>query len=101
LTGKNFRRLVLAHRRELHAYLTEKLRDCETAADLTQETFLRFAEQGRSTAILHDRAYLYRTVHNLPEPSSVNRSVPLSICMPTFDYGIAQPTTSRTKLGRC
>jgi RNA polymerase sigma-70 factor (ECF subfamily) len=65
LTDKIIKRPFLAHRRELHAYLTAKLRDCEMAADLTQETFLRFAEQGGSAAILHNRAYLYRTAHNL------------------------------------
>jgi RNA polymerase sigma factor (sigma-70 family) len=65
LTGKDLRRLFLVHQRELSAYLSEKLRDRETAADLTQETFLRFAEQGGGAAILHDRSYLYRTAHNL------------------------------------
>jgi RNA polymerase sigma factor (sigma-70 family) len=65
LTGKDIKWLFLAHRRELHAYLTEKLRDRETATDLTQETFLRFAEQRGGAAILHDRSYLYRTAHNL------------------------------------
>jgi len=59
--------LYLAHRRELQAYLTEKLRDADVAADLTQEAFLRYAEQGRGdgAAIVHDRSYLYRTAHNL------------------------------------
>lgn len=60
--------LFLAHRRELHAYLTDKLRDSETAADLTQEAFLRYAEQdanGGSATVLNGRSYLYRTAHNL------------------------------------
>lgn len=59
--------LFLAHRRELHAYLTHKLKDSETAADLTQEAFLRYAEQDTSgnPAVLNGRSYLYRTAHNL------------------------------------
>ncbi len=67
MADKDIRALFLAHRRELQAYLTHKLRDGETAADLTQEAFLRFAEQGRdgSAAISQPRSYLYRTAHNL------------------------------------
>ena len=42
----NIRALFLAHRRELLAYLTDKVRDRETAAELTQEAFLRYAQQG-------------------------------------------------------
>ncbi|WP_425645298.1 RNA polymerase sigma factor [Agrobacterium leguminum] len=65
--GKTLKGLFLAHKRELQAYLTHKLKDSETAADLTQETFLRYAEQGatKDTGILHGRSYLYRTAHNL------------------------------------
>lgn len=65
MTGKDLKGLFLAHRRELHAYLTGKLRDRELAADLTQEAFLRFAEQGGDVAVLNPRSYLYRTAHNL------------------------------------
>jgi RNA polymerase sigma-70 factor (ECF subfamily) len=67
VTDKTLKGLFLAHRRELQAYLTEKLKDAETAADLTQEAFLRYAEQGtsRSAAVLNERSYLYRTAHNL------------------------------------
>ncbi|MEX2455435.1 MAG: RNA polymerase sigma factor [Rhodospirillaceae bacterium] len=60
--------LFLAHRRELHAFLNKKLRNADTAADLTQETFLRFAEfraDNPTVAIAHERSYLYRTAHNL------------------------------------
>lgn len=45
-----------------------KLRNAEVAADLTQETFLRFSEYSRghpATVIVHHRSYLYRTAHNL------------------------------------
>ena len=64
---KDLKALFLAHRRELQAYLTEQLRDADTAADLTQETFLRYAElhQNGEASVLHDRSYLYRTAQNL------------------------------------
>ena len=65
--GKDIKGLFLAHRRELQAYLTDKLRDPDIAADLTQETFLRYAEhrQGGGAAVIHDRSFLYRTARNL------------------------------------
>ena len=65
--GKDLKRLFLAHRREIQAYLTERLRDADLAADLTQETFLRYAEQTQASGapITHDRSYLYRTARNL------------------------------------
>ena len=68
LASNDIKGLFLAHRRELQTYLTRKLRDAETASDLTQETFLRFAEHGHSSAaaaVTHERSYLYRTAHNL------------------------------------
>lgn len=67
VTGKTLKGLFLAHRQELHAYLTNKLKDAETAADLTQEAFLRYAERksASDTNVTHDRSYLYRTAHNL------------------------------------
>ena len=68
LNTKNVRDLFLAYRHELQVYLTRKLRDADMAADLTQETFLRFAEYSRgnpATVITHERSYLYRTAHNL------------------------------------
>lgn len=65
MSGSSLKRLFTAHFRELHAYLTERLRDPETAADLAQETFLRYAERGVDGAIAHERSYLYRTAHNL------------------------------------
>lgn len=67
MTGKTLKGLFLAHRRELQAYLTKKLKDAETAADLTQEVFLRFVERDATngTTVLNERAYLFRTAHNL------------------------------------
>lgn len=68
LDSKNIKDLFLAYRHELRIYLTRKLRDADLAADLTQETFLRFAEHSRgnpAAVITHERSYLYRTAHNL------------------------------------
>lgn len=63
VTDTTLKGLFLAHKRNIQAYLTRRLKDAEAAADLTQETFLRYAEQGG--AITYDRSYLYRTAHNL------------------------------------
>jgi len=68
LANKTIKELFLAHRRELQTYLTRLLRNAEVASDLTQETFLRFAErhgENPAAAVTHERSYLYRTAHNL------------------------------------
>lgn len=58
---------------ELVRFLTRRVACRETAADLTQETFLRLllfsgpsaSAQGRDSLIRNGRAYLYRTAANL------------------------------------
>jgi RNA polymerase sigma factor (sigma-70 family) len=65
VSGKDLKRLFLAHRQEIQAFLNRKLRDVDLAADLTQETFIRFAQRGGEAAVLDDKFYLYRTAHNL------------------------------------
>lgn len=65
MSRKDLRSLFLAYKAEIHAYLMRQLKDIETAADLTQETFLRFAQQPSSTTVVQERAYLYRTARNL------------------------------------
>lgn len=65
MSGNELRRLFLAHRREIQAFLTRKLRNIDLAADLTQETFVRYAQQGGSGGILEERSYLFRTANNL------------------------------------
>jgi RNA polymerase sigma factor (sigma-70 family) len=65
LAGKDLNGLFLAHRRELYLYLAERLNDREMAADLAQETFLRFAEKGADITVVCDRSYLYRIARNL------------------------------------
>lgn len=67
MAGKDIEGLFKDHRHELQVYLTRTLRDADLAADLTQETFLRYAEQRRDPAfvVTQVRAYLYRIAHNL------------------------------------
>lgn len=67
MTNDILKGLFLAHRGELQAYLMKQLRNAEAAADLTQETFLRYAERGPAAvaSIANERSYLYRTAHNL------------------------------------
>lgn len=61
------KRLFLAHRREIQAFLARKLQNVDLAGDLTQETFIRYAQQGDSGtgAVAEKRAYLFRTANNL------------------------------------
>jgi RNA polymerase sigma factor (sigma-70 family) len=65
VSGKDLRRLFLAHRREIQAFLTRKLQNIDLAADLTQETFVRYAQQNGPGAIIEERSYLFRTANNL------------------------------------
>ncbi len=52
--------------RELLNFLARKVRDRETAADLTQESFARvYAAEQSGTAIRDPRALLYKTARNL------------------------------------
>ena len=64
LASRDLKGLFLAHRRELFIFLKTRLGNHEDAADLTQEVFLRYAEQG-GEVIIQPRSYLYRTAHNL------------------------------------
>lgn len=66
--------LFLAHQAEVRAYLSRTLRDADAAADLTQETFLRFVEHGGrnapeaggdGTVVLQPRSYLFRMAYHL------------------------------------
>lgn len=62
----DIRALFVAHQAELRRYLSRTLRDTDAAADLTQETFLRFAEQGQNVcAVRQPRAYLFRMAYHL------------------------------------
>ncbi|WAJ37543.1 RNA polymerase sigma factor [Pseudomonas sp. GOM7] len=57
--------LFQKHAKALHSFLLSKSRDPHLAADLTQESFLRLAEQRTGERIDNSAAYLYRTASNL------------------------------------
>lgn len=65
MTQISLQRLFQLHRPELQSYLARLVRCRETAADLLQDTFLRFLEHAPKAEIGNSRAYLYRTAHNL------------------------------------
>ncbi|MGE4303650.1 MAG: RNA polymerase sigma factor [Novosphingobium sp.] len=58
--------LFLAHSDDVRSYLRRQFKDPELASDLTQETFVRLAEQaGAEGDIKNHRSYLLRIAHNL------------------------------------
>jgi RNA polymerase sigma-70 factor, ECF subfamily len=57
--------LFLSHQKDLVQFLTYKVRCAETAADLTQETYLRIAHHPDVGNIENMRAYLFRIANNL------------------------------------
>jgi len=68
----DFTRLFLKHSREINRFLQRRGHSPETAADLTQETFLRVIAASPADAAINanSRAYLYRVSRNL----SINHS---------------------------
>ncbi|MDP1465492.1 RNA polymerase sigma factor, partial [Klebsiella pneumoniae] len=65
MSGSDLKALYLAHRGEIQAYLDRRLRCKETAADLTQDAFIRLSEQMGRTRIENFRAYLFSAARNL------------------------------------
>lgn len=65
MSGSDLKALYLAHRGEIQDYLDRRLRCKETAADLTQDTFIRLSEQMTRTPIGNFRAYLFSAARNL------------------------------------
>lgn len=65
MSGSDLKALYLAHREEIQDYLDRRLRCRETAADLTQDTFIRLSEQMGRTRIDNFRAYLFSSARNL------------------------------------
>ena len=57
--------LFLKHASAVQSFLLRRSNDSQLAADLTQESFLRLAEQGEGGRIDNSPAYLYRTARNL------------------------------------
>ena len=65
MSGPDLKALYLAHRGEIQDYLDRRLHCKETAADLTQDTFIRLSEQMTRTPIANFRAYLFSSARNL------------------------------------
>jgi len=65
LPGPGLSALFLLHQKDLMQFLTYKVRCAETAADLTQETYLRIAHHPDIGNIENMRAYLFRIANNL------------------------------------
>ncbi|QXH49847.1 RNA polymerase sigma factor [Pseudomonas fakonensis] len=65
MSSSDLKALYLAHREEIQAYLDRHLRCKETAADLTQDTFIRLGEQLGRSRIENVRAYLFSSARNL------------------------------------
>lgn len=65
MSGSDLKALYLAHREEIQDYLDRRLRCKDTAADLTQDTFMRLSEQMGRTRIENFRAYLFSAARNL------------------------------------
>lgn len=59
------RRFYSAHGEELERYLNRRLNCAQTAADLTQEVFVRLMRSESASAVENPRAYLYRIASNL------------------------------------
>jgi RNA polymerase sigma-70 factor, ECF subfamily len=57
--------MFLLHQKDLMQFLTFKVGCADTAADLTQETYLRIAHETDSGKIENIRAYLFRIANNL------------------------------------
>ncbi len=65
MAQRNLKGLFQAHGRELELFLTRQV-DCPaTAADLTQETFIRIAQQPLEAGSRNARSYLFRIARNL------------------------------------
>lgn len=59
------RRFYSEHGEELQRYLTRRLNCAQTAADLTQEVFVRLMRSETAGTVENPRAYLYRIASNL------------------------------------
>ncbi|MFF7707586.1 sigma-70 family RNA polymerase sigma factor [Pseudomonas sp. NPDC007930] len=65
MSETDLKRLFQLHAQPLQLYLRRKGSDLHLAADLTQESFVRLAEQRDLGAIGNVQAWLYRTAQNL------------------------------------
>lgn len=65
MTDVNLKGLFQKYAKTLQRMLASRTRDPQLAADLTQESFLRLAEQSREAPIDNVPGYLFRTASNL------------------------------------
>ena len=65
MTVENFETLFRSCRKDLQRYFQRRLSSPETAADLTQETFLRVLRAGEAAELRQPRAFLFRAASNL------------------------------------
>lgn len=63
--GHNIEHLFREHRHELARCLHRMVRCEQAAADLCQETYLRFMNLTQTTSVMYPRALLFRTATNL------------------------------------
>ncbi len=65
LTCQDLEHLFHEHRHELTRCLYRMVRCDQTAADLTQETYMRLVNLAQTTSVTYPRALLFRTATNL------------------------------------
>ena len=65
LAPDNLKRLYVEHADDIEVFIVRRIGDAHTAADLTQETFIRFANQPQASAIGNVRGYLFKIARNL------------------------------------
>ncbi|WP_122318168.1 RNA polymerase sigma factor [Pseudomonas cichorii] len=101
MSGSDLKALYLAHREEIQDYLDRRLRCKETAADLTQDTFIRLSEQMGRTRIENFRAYLFSSARNLfidhTRRQEHRKSEPLEV-QDLSSAGQKTPTLERTAI---
>lgn len=57
--------IFIAHRRELLAWLNQRVRNVHLAQDMLQELFLRFIETTAAVPVQDARAYLFQMARNM------------------------------------
>lgn len=65
MTTEELEQAFKAHARELRAFLYRQLQSTDTAADLTQETYLRLLRQPPIKPVDNLRAFIFRIARNL------------------------------------
>ncbi|OAI01588.1 RNA polymerase sigma factor [Methylomonas methanica] len=65
LTATDIADLMHKHRRELLGFLSQRISCAETAQDIFQETFIRYAGYGSKDQIENPRAFIFRIASNL------------------------------------